>query len=383
MRGMKGRDVADDAERPIRVLHIGGNARVNGISTPIMEVYRRIDRQRFQFHIYNSASTRGPHEEEIERLGGRVHRAYSTSRGVTRAVDQMWKLSTVLAKHGPFDVVHSHYYSMNGWYLLVAKIHGVPVRISHCHQSRTTGMSLSKRVLVRISRFLVRLNATARLGCSEAACRFLYGQQASETLLSGVDYQRFDLARYSPDEARRAFGLDPQNKYLVFIGRLETQKNCAFLITALSDLLRRRQDSRLLILGNGTLKDSLTELVRSCHLEDQVIFVPAPADVAKLLSVSEVLLLPSLWEGLAIVLLEAQAMGVPCLASDFVPREADLGLCTYLPLDPQRWESTVETMLRQERPKTPRTDARFDIDNVARRLTELYAGAAEVGNANS
>lgn len=359
-------------QRPIRVLQVGGNTRVNGISSVIMGVFRRLDRRRFEFHFYNSARTRGHYEDEIERLGGRVHHGYSSCRGLARALDQMRRLGRILRVNGPFDVVHSHYYSMNGMYLLVAWLHGVPVRISHCQQSRPLGMNPFKRILVQLSRTLIPLVATRMVGCSASACSFLYPGQVSEILYNAVDLRHFDPARHPPDEARHILHLEAGLKVIACIGRLEEQKNIAFLIAALATLLGRRLDVKLVIAGSGSCGESLKDLARSSGIANRVAFLPGPIDTATLLSVTDLLVLPSLWEGLPLVLLEAQAMGIRCMVSDSITREADLGLCTYLPLDADTWSQMADVLLDEEWVKAPKVDARFNIEHLAGRFSELY-----------
>ena len=360
---------------------MGGNTRVNGISSLLMDVYRRIDRQRFHFDFYNSSNARGFHEDEILRLGGAVHYAYSHSRGVARLAHQMWRLSEILSKHGPYDAVHCHYYSANGFYLLVAMLHGVPVRVSHCQQAGPAGMSQRKRAVVGFSRTLVRFCATNKLGCCQSASRFLHDGGDAETLFNAIDYRRFNPAAHSAPDAAAFFDLDPRQRHIVFVGRLEPQKNVAFLVESYSRFLRARGDVRLVIVGTGTLRESLMAQATAAGLRDSVSFIDRADDTAQLLSVADLLVLPSLWEGLPLVLLEAQAMGVPCLVSDRVTNDVNLGLCTYLPLDPRAWTSATMVVLEAAAPKTARTDTRFDVEHVTTRLAEIYSGEGHISDA--
>ncbi len=358
--------------KKIRVLQIGGNLRINGISSFIMEIYRRIDRARIQFDFVNTASTPGYYEEEIKRFGGNIYSIYTNKEGLARAIIHARELKHILKHEGPFDVVHSHYFSMNGLYLHVAKSMNVPIRISHCHQSNPHNLSFSKKIALLSSRWLIERNATVKLGCSKAACIFLYGKHSSQTLFTGIDYDKFDINKYNQDEVYSKYKLNPKDRHLLFVGRFEKQKNLFFLLEFFVTLCKGEKNIKLILVGTGKLKEDIYKKVVDLGILDKVLFTYGDNIVAEILSISDVFLLPSLWEGLGIVLLEAQAMGVPCLVSNLCPKEGDLGLCQFLPLQHAMWIQKINELLETQLPKTPCLSKEFCIKTTLEKIVKYY-----------
>lgn len=365
-------DCQTTGKKIIRVLQIGGNLRINGISSFIMEIYRRIDREQIQFDFVNTASTPGYYEEEIKKLGGNIYSIYTNKEGLARAITHARKLKNILKHEGSFDVVHSHYFSMNGLYLHVAKSMNVPVRISHCHQSNPYGISFLKKIALLFSRWFIEKNATVKLGCSNAACNFLYGKNTSQTLFTGIDYDKFDINKYPQDEVYNKYKLNPKDKHLVFVGRFERQKNLFFLLEFFATLCKEKRNIKLILAGTGKLKEGICNKVVELGLQDKVLFIYGDNIVAEILSIADIFLLPSLWEGLGIVLLEAQAMGVPCLVSNLCPKEGDLGLCRFVPLQHAIWIQKINELLETQAPKIPYVSKEFCIDTTLGKILRCY-----------
>lgn len=183
--------------KKIKVMQIGGNLRYNGISTSIMEIYRRLHEE-FEYIFINTAEGGGPYRTEIEGLGGKVYDVLVKGKGPVSSWRQAKEIRRIIRIERP-DVVHSHYFSNNGIYLQQAFLEGVPVRISHCHQSNENGLKLSKRIATRGSRRRINKYATLMFGCSEKARMFLYGGKGS-VFYAPVDFRR---SRISFDCQRR------------------------------------------------------------------------------------------------------------------------------------------------------------------------------------
>lgn len=355
----------------IRILHIGGNLRINGISALILNLLDGLDPQKFEINVVNSAADEGYYKSKIESKGGKTYSIYTPGSGISRTLGQMKKLQSILVKEGPFDVVHSHYFSNNGFFLKVASKAGVPVRISHCHQSNPT-ISVIRKLEVSISRFLLKKYATHKLGVSNAACQFLYGQDPSQVLYTGIDYDKFNVKKIEIQQVYTKYGLNPNKKYLLHVGRFAKQKNQFFLLDLFRQLAMKNDALDLIIVGHGVLKDQIRQKVQETNLTSRVHFLNPDVNLAEINSISSCFLLPSLWEGLGIVLIEAQAMGLRCFVSDQITHETDLGLCTYLPLKLERWVKIIHDHLILSPKKAPVYNEQFDVKKMVRHIEKIY-----------
>jgi glycosyltransferase involved in cell wall biosynthesis len=238
-------------------------------------------------------------------------------------------------------------------------LEGVPIRIAHSHNSN----DLHPRSVLRgawraAMRTAVRKYATAGLACSEAAARFLFGPQwrldpRFRVLHCGINLEPFETAP-SREEMRREFGIPVDAPVIGHVGLFERRKNQAFLLRVGRELLKVRPEVRLLLVGDGPLRPRIESMARRFGMEKNVVFAGQRSDVPRLmLSAMDVFALPSLEEGLAIVLTEAQAAGLHSLASSAVPAEAGVvpGGVEQLPLSegPKPWAATLLRMLESGR----------------------------------
>ncbi len=349
-----------------KIIQIGGNLRINGISAFIMTLYRKLY-QSYEFIFINVSDGKGYYREEIEALGGKVYDVHAKGKGLLRSLRQAKAIREIIRKERP-DVVHSHYYSNNGLYLKQAYSEKVPVRISHCHQANINGLSFGKHIAKSVSKRMVDKYATHKFACSDAARRFFY-KNGGEVIYNAVDYERFSVAQ-SRDELTKKYGFDAEKKYFLFVGRFSEQKNIDFLLR-LCKGLKDNKSIVFLLVGHGSLQADIEAYIKS-ELLDNVKLLPPDSNVAELLAVSHALLLPSLFEGLPITLIEAQAVGVKCLASDRITEEAQLGLVEYLPLDYAAWINRIAEISAKEPQPTPLKNSTFDHKYQAALFSGIY-----------
>ncbi len=348
-----------------KIIQIGGNLRRNGISSFIMTLYRQLHRD-CQFIVVNTATGQEHYREEILSLGGKVYDIPVAGRGFLRAIRQARAIRKIIRQEKP-DVVHAHYYSNNGLYLRQAYKERVPVRISHCHQANSK-ITPGKRIAKWISRKMTKEYATHEFACSEEARRFLYGARG-EVLYNAIDYEAFSVQR--PREALlEQYGLSPDKQYFIFVGRFVPQKNVAFLLQ-LCKAFRAHDEIGFLFVGHGKLQEEIEAFIQ-CHELRNLTLFPANSNVAELLALSRALLLPSIYEGLAIVLIEAQAVGIPCLASDAITQEAQLGGVSFIPLQQSVWQEQICILAKQSSDIRPRRASRFDAVDQAALLRGIY-----------
>ena len=354
----------------LKIIHIGGNLRINGISHFIMSVYQKLHLD-YEFIIINTASTEGHYKQEIENLRGKVYNVSVSGSGLLRSLKQAKEIRKIIHLEKP-DAVHSHYFSNNGIFLKMACLEGVPIRISHCHQANNK-LSFRKKIAKLFSIQLINRYATHKFACSEKARKFLYKNDGI-VINHPIDYNKFQV--YSnKNKIYNKFNLLLSNKYLVFIGRLVPQKNPFFLLSVMKKIIKFRKDIKLIIVGDGILKKEMIVRIHSEKLKEYIFILPPHSNVSELINIAEYVLLPSLYEGLGAVLIEAQISGVSCISSPCSTEDAQLGLCAYLTLNPKTWCEYIVNHIENSSQKDSIYYSLFDQQNTAFILDMVYRNA--------
>ena len=333
----------------VRVLHVLHSMNCGGAETLLMHLYRGMDRDKVQFDFLVNVFDEMFYEKEIEELGGRIWRMPFLTQ-VTPPV-YTHKLRAFFREKG-YPIVHSHLETTTGLILREAKRAGVPVRIAHSHNSRFTRSgitALPENAFKAYCRRKIVPNATKLYSCSELAAAWLYGKHAGESTLlrNGVDASACAFDPEARSEARAEWGVADDETLFGHVGRFNDQKNHVFLIDTFRAFLSEHPDSRLLLAGEGDLMPQMRE--RASDLGDRVLFAGLRRDVPRLLSGMDCFLLPSKFEGLPLVLVEAQAAGLPCLVSDTVSHMSDLGTgaVRFLPLREADWTKAMAKPMKR------------------------------------
>ncbi|MFP3123360.1 glycosyltransferase family 1 protein [Ectobacillus funiculus] len=308
---------------PLRILHVVVNMNRGGAETLIMNLYRNIDRSKVQFDFLTCKE--GVFDAEIEELGGKIHRIpYITEVGHTgyvRALDHFF------ASHQEYKIVHSHMDKMSGFVLRSAKKAGIPTRIAHSHNISSEGGVVAKAYKWYAGKLILPC-ATHLLACSNAAAKWLFVDKAdtAKVLKNGIECDRFVFSEEIRNQVREELQITRDTFVVGHVGRFTQQKNHTFVIDIFAELVKVKPESILLLVGDGPLRLDIEKKVRELHLEDKVKFLGVRSDIERLLQAFDVFVFPSLFEGLGIVLIEAQASNLMCIASNTVPHEADMGL---------------------------------------------------------
>lgn len=322
----------------VRVLHVVGAMNRGGAETMLMNLYRALDRTRLQFDFLEFSDGVSDYAPEIERLGGRIY-TMEWSQHPLRVRRTLAALTALLCSAGPFAAVHSHVLLANGLVLAGARRADVGCRISHSHSTSDAGLGVVAGGYRALARSLIRRNATVLAGCSGEAGTFLHGAREfadrGVVIANAVDTSRFmPLSGEERAERRRSSGIGDDCLVLASVARLEPVKNHAFLVELASELESRGVDFRMCWIGAGSLGPQLASEVSQRGLDEHVKMMGLRTDVEAILQICDAVLMPSLYEGIPVALVEAQATGVPCFVSDRVSREVDLGLglCRHLPI---------------------------------------------------
>lgn len=307
--------------KPIRIAQIIGKWVGGGVESVVMNYYRNIDREKIQFDfICDNDSTNIPYEE-IEQLGGKV----ILIPPYQKVFKYQKELRKVL-KEGNYKIVHSHINTLSVFPLYAAKKVGIPVRIAHSH-STTNKKEWKKNILKQVLRPFSKVFATHYFACTEHAGRWLFGNKEYDNgnvylLNNAIDLNKFKYNEKKRKEKRKELSISDDTLVIGHIGRFMKQKNHEFLIEVFNEIHRQNKNSVLLLAGQGPLVDEMKQKVEELKMLNSVVFLGQRDDAAELYQAFDVFMLPSLYEGLGIVLIEAQCAGIPSFASTEVPEIA-------------------------------------------------------------
>jgi len=298
---------------PLRVLHIVTIMNRGGIETMLMNYYRNIDRTKIQFDFVVHRSEKGAYDDEIISLGGRIF--YVPPIQLKNILSYKKTLDAIFIDNPEYRIVHSHIDSLSALPLYVAKKHGIPVRIAHSH---VNGFDKGFKSLIRnITKKYIKYQATNFFGCSKDAIQFMFGNNITDytVINNAIDLQKFKFDYLKRIAARKELDINNDNLVIGHVGRFTYQKNHNFLIEVFNEILKTNHGARLLLIGEGELQKSIKKRVDNLGISDSVLFIGSRTNVNYYMQAMDVFVLPSFYEGLGMVLIEAQACGITCVAS--------------------------------------------------------------------
>lgn len=292
-----------------------------GAEAMIMNLYRTIDKKKVQFDfVVNTSETEYAHEKEIRELGGRIY--YIPKYKIINYSSYRKSWIKLLDSHQEWKVIHVHHTSSAYVYFDIARKKN-RTTISHSH---TAGNDKSLKSYIKsLMRFPLRYKADYLFACSKAASKWMYGRKSNNTYIinNSIDAAEYSYNARISRKIKSQLGLE--NKFVVgHIGRFHSAKNHDFLIEVFSEVINLKNDSVLLLIGDGELKKSIKDKVESLGLINDVIFLGVRSDIPELLSAMDVFLFPSLYEGLPVTLIEAQASGIATIISDTITDEVKI-----------------------------------------------------------
>lgn len=301
---------------PIRVLQVVTYMGRGGLETMLMNYYRHIDHSKVQFDYLTHREFDGDYDKEIKDLGGNV---YHLSNLNPLSTSYKKSLNDFFENHPEYKIVHSHLDCMAGIPLKYAKLNNVPIRIAHAHNSNQT--KDLKYPLKLFYKRNIKKNANYLFACGDEAGKWMFNTDNFKVLNNAIDARDYTFNMNIRNDKRKEFGISDDSILVGHVGRFFPQKNHEFLIDIFNQFHKDHPNSYLMLVGEGELKVSIQDKVRTLGLEDFVIFTGLRSDVNDLLQAMDVFLFPSLYEGLPVSIIEAQAAGLPCLISDKVPIE--------------------------------------------------------------
>ena len=360
---------------PIRVLHVVTHMNRGGLETMIMNYYRHTDRMQVQFDFLVHRSEEAAYAAEILSLGGRIYRLPPLN---PFSPIYLGALNAFFAEHREYQIVHCHLDCMSGIPLKYAKKHGVSVRIAHAHSSNQT--KDKKYLLKLIYKKNIVKYATHLFACGEEAGKWMFCVENSTIIKNSIHVEKYAYSAGTADAMRKSLNFSSDALVVGHLGNFTRPKNHLFILEIFAEVAARQPSAKLLLVGDGELRPAIQRKADELNITDKIIFTGVRSDVPQLLQAMDVFLFPSLYEGLPVSMIEAQAAGLPCLISDKVPIECkitDLVQQISLEAGAAHWAEAVLNAA-----KAPRKDtlseikaAGFDIQENALWLQNFYLGA--------
>ena len=358
--------------KPIRILQIVSSLNQgSGVLQVILNWHKNIDRTKIQFDYLYFKDIAVNCKNEIESLGGKCHKLPFPSLLkpwiFIKAVNNFFKTYK-------YNIIHSHITNLSFFFYPVAKLYGVKNIIQHSHNPTYSDKFLNNLINTFLFFFAMPF-ITKKIACSDLAGKFLFKKDYT-VIDNGIDTEKFKFNQELRNKFRKELNIE--NKFIIgSVGRFEIQKNFHFLIEIFNEIYKQKKNSVLLLVGDGSLRKDIEKRVQILNLTNCVKFLGVRNDVERIYQGMDAFVLPSLFEGLGIVAIEAQCSGLPCFVSDVVPDEAIICNAKKISLNKaeKEWASFIlEKTKNFERKDCSKfiEEAGFNINNTTKKMQKIY-----------
>lgn len=361
--------------KPIHILHVLGGLDAGGAESFVMNLYRSVDRTQVQFDFIKHVSQKGMFEDEILSLGGKIFTCprYTGKNHFTYC--KWW--NDFFLNHPEYKIIHGHVRSTSAIYLSIAKKHGLTT-IAHSH-STSNGSGIIG-ILKTVMQYPTRYIADYLFACSEKAGEWMYGQHVSQKLNykivpNGIDLARFEFDLQKRKQIRQYLGIQDNETVIGHVGRFTVAKNHEFLIQVFKTYREKHSHAKLILVGDGELLESIKNKCQRLNILEDVIFTGNRSDTEIFYQAMDVMAFPSLWEGLGIALIEAQASNLPCIASKTIPKEAIVtdSVKTLAVNEIRPWVKEIENLKKCNRSAPMNIGLqKYNMKTISREMQKFY-----------
>ena len=360
----------------IKILHVVSSLNINaGMMSVIMNYYRNIDRSKIQFDFFYFEEMKETHQAEIEQLGGKVffmpYRTFKPS-------DQR-EIRKFFQEHkGEYTIVHCHPIWSAEVVAHEAKKIGIQHIIQHSHSTKFSDKRISAYRNQLLMKF-VGFFATDYIACSPEAAA-LFGKKIESSgkvylLPNAIELSNYTYDKYLREKIREEFGFNEGNLVIGNVGRLCIQKNQSFLLDVFNDILKLYPDAKLLIVGEGPLREEIEQKIKELHISDSVVLTGKRRDIKAILSAIDLFVMPSLFEGAPVSAIEARTCGLPCVLSDVITKSIEMKGIRYTSLNNSPTEWAKECLEHYEALKL---DDRHDITEIVKHGLDIKTEAIKL-----
>lgn len=359
--------------KKINVAMLTSHFDITGVGTVMMNYCKMLDKCKYNLTIIAGSPIADKYNQECKEFKINLIELPSRHKNPQKHYMALWKV----LKKGNYDILHDHgNSSMMAVELTIAKLAGIKIRIAHSHNSTCSNMKIHKALNPYF-----KTTYTKALACGKQAGDWLFGKEQFEILPNGFNTSSFYFSKENREDIRNNLGIAKQ-LVIGHIGRFNMQKNQEYLLKIFEKIAEKRKDSILLLVGTGPDAEKIKMLVEQHKYKNQIILYGETDNPAFFYSAMDVFVFPSRFEGLPVVLLEAQISGLPCVVSNKVTQEVDFGDINWQSIDdsPDKWSDAVLTMKvrsDQKRDEYRKNNLhlieKFDINQSIKQLDEIYA----------
>lgn len=356
---------------PVRVLHVINGMGSGGAESFIMNIYRNIDREKIQFDFLVRSSKEKFYFEEINKLGGKIYIMPPFPKNFIRNYRET---KLFLKTHKKYKIIHVHGNALIYIIpLIIAHKLNIPCRIMHSHNTNTRRKIY--KPIHYLNKMIINSLITDSFACSQEAGEWMFNHNDFKVIKNGIDVEKFLYSEICREEIRKELNIE-QNFVVGHVGRFLNAKNHVFLVDVFNDICKRKDNAILILVGTGPLETEIKRKIKNLNLADKVIFIGERSDVNKLMCAFDTFVFPSIFEGLGIAVVEAQASGLPCIISDTIPREVAItGLVKFLSItrSSQVWSDEILSCESQRNNMyNEMTKSGFNVKQLSEKLQEFY-----------
>lgn len=364
--------------KPIRILQVGMSPYYGGTEAFIMNLYKHIDYSKVQFDFLNVYNEAISCQDEIIKLGGRIlDLKLERRKGLIKYYKEINKF---FKENREISGIHCHFQSLiNIDLLLFAKLYRVPIRIVHAHNSGFGKKpNIFMQVIILFNKYIIKYLATDFFACSKLAAKWMFNKNQVQIIHNAIESDKFIFNNKTRLNIRRRLKID--NKIVVgHVGRFDPQKNPLFLLDIFAELVKKNKDYFLVMVGDGILRENIENKISELNIEKNVLLLGSRRNVNEIMQAMDIFLFPSLFEGLGIVLIEAQAAALKCFASrDVIPEDAKISpLLEFISLkeNAEQWANYILDIevpyVRQDMTRNL-IEAKYDMKLISKEVQNFY-----------
>lgn len=367
---------------PIRILHFPGIFISGGVETVLINWYKNIDRSKIQFDFCVIRKDRQPIDDVVESLGGRViYLSRIRSTGIVKSIQSIRK---IIRQYGPYKAVHIHSVHAGVIPLIAAQLAGIKTRVYHVHSTKDLALQNTKgRFLIeKCSQYIINKYSTIRCACSKDAGKYVYGNCKFQIINNAIDLNRFrPWNSEEREKQRKEYSFSNNDIVVGYVARFVEGKNHELLLDIAQQAKKRDINLKFFLVGDGPCKSRIKEMIETRGLSSYFVLPGYIQDTEKVYNSLDIFCIPSNFEGLSLVTIEAQACGIPCLISSGVPQEVALdvtavaqeNLCT----DSSGWLDRLLSLINKrvtngDMIKKVFSEKGYEISSVIDNLNSIY-----------
>ena len=359
--------------KKIKILYTGYSSNMGGIERFLVNVCKNLDKNKFEIYMLGFDDKKLYFQEKLEQMGIRFLSITSRTKNYQQYVKDLKKIYC----ENNFDIIHFNIMNFSCFErITLAKKYSKARLILHSHSASIQKVYRKTRFLDKVGRFFTRNIEYEKLACGEEAGKWLFGEKKFLVLNNGIDVQAFQFNQNNRSELRNECNIKNEETVIGLIAKLEEQKNPRFLMDIFFEYQKLNSDSKLLLVGEGSLTKELEEKARILDIQDKVLFLGRRDDTEKIYSAMDIFVMPSWFEGFSIAIVEAQVNGLKCYTSTNVARESNvIGNVEFLSLDetPKYWAQKIfEADNRRDEKAMEKIPDRFKIEETVKVLSRIY-----------